>query len=64
MELTVGGGGGERKQVSNCHSFNKLLLSAYSVLGPLQETHNTNELNPDLVETPSLSGDRQVNGQL
>lgn len=63
MELTVGGGR-DRKQISNCHSFNKLLLSAYSVPGPVQETHNTDELNPDPVETPILSGDRQVNGQL
>lgn len=64
MELTVGEGGEERKQISNCHLFNKLLLSAYSVPGPVQETHNTDELNPDLVEAPSLSGGRQVNGQL
>lgn len=32
--------------------------------GPKQETPNTDELNPDIVETPSLWGDRQVNGQL
>lgn len=50
------------KQISNYHSSSKLLLSAYS--RPVLETYNTDELNSDLAETPSLQGDRQVKGQL
>lgn len=58
----MNGGGGEMKQISNYHSFNKLLLSAYS--GPVLESHSTDELNPDFTETPSLPGDRQIKGRL
>lgn len=51
------------KQINNYHLFKKLLLSAYSEPGPVLETPNTDELNPDLAETPNLPGVSQVKGQ-
>lgn len=50
------------KPISNYHSINKFLLGASS--GFVLETHDTDELNPDLAETPSLLGCRQAKGPL